>query len=221
MITSTPNGVEGDGKWFHERWSGGVSSDLLFKRTNLEDTFEDWVEDVDHIINDPGKNGFIQVEYFWHENASKTQAWYQEQVRELADARKVNQELDLVFVGTSNCIFEDDLLSAFKPQKPIDVLRCPYETNLIIYEKNLNPNDYYIIGVDTARSLSGTSAFNSIEVFSFAKFKQIAEFNYRLGSFGKYGEVIDAIFRWLRGLVGNNIILAIENNTIGFLISPF
>jgi len=217
MVTSTPNGIEGDGKWFHERWTGCVASDLVFTKENPEDTYESWVEDSDIIVNDPGKNGFLQTEYHWSEDPTKSDDWYQEQCRELSDARKVNQELDLKFVGTSNCIFEDDLLSKFEPQIPIGIHYCPYETNLVIYEKNLNPNDYYIIGVDTARSLSGASAYNSIEVFSFAKFHQIAEFNYRLGSFTKYGEIIDAIFRWLRKQVGDNIFLAIENNTIGLI----
>jgi hypothetical protein len=121
--------------------------------------------------------------------------------------------LDLIFVGTSNCIFDDDLLSKFKSKEKIDLVSCPHETNLVLYEKELDKNDYYLIGVDTARSLSG--AYNSIEIFSFAKFNQIAEFNYRLGSFTKYGEIISFIFKWLRKQVGNNIILCIESNTIG------
>jgi len=90
----------------------------------------------------------------------------------------------------------------------------PHETYMSVFEKELNPNDYYIIGVDTARSLTG--AYNAVEIFSFYEFNQIAEFNYRLGSFTKYGEIIDAIFRWLRSKINNNnIIITIENNTIG------
>ncbi len=166
------------------------------------------------MINDPSKNAFLKTRYHWSEDPDKDEVWYQKQCRELSDQRKVNQELDLIFVGTSNCIFEDDLLSQFKAQKPKAQVSCPYETNLTVYETDLNENDYYVIGVDTARSLTG--AYNSIEVFSFAKFQQIAEFNYRLGSFNKYGEIIDFIFRWIsKKTGGDNIILAIENNTIG------
>lgn len=213
IITSTPNGIEGDGKWFYERWSNSISSDLLFKET--EDNVEEWNENCEELIADPSKNGFISIKYHWSEDSSKDENWYTEQCRELDDRRKINQELDLIFVGSSNCIFEDDLLSKFKSMRPIGSYNCPYETTLQIYEKNLNPKDFYIIGVDTARSLSGVSAFNSIEVFSFLKFHQIAEFNYRIGSFSKYGEIIDSIFRWLRDQIGDNIILAIENNSIG------
>ena len=207
LVTSTPNGVSGTGEWFYDRWQNGVDSDLLF------DENDKWVDNSQTLINDPTKNGFIKTRFHWSEHPQKDHEWYLAQCRELSDQRKINQELDLIFVGTSNCIFEDDLLSKFKAQKPKDLIRCPYETNLTLYKKNLDRNDYYLIGVDTARSLTG--AYNSIELFSFAHFEQVAEFNYRLGSFNKYGEIIDFIFRWLYKQVGMNIILAVENNTIG------
>jgi hypothetical protein len=215
-ISSTPNGIEGSGAWFFNRWTNGIESDLLFEKDLNSPKNENWVENADLIAMDPSKNGFISVRYHWSEDPTKNQEWYQNQCRELSDQRKVNQELDLIFVGSSNCIFDDDLLSQFKAQEKIELVSCPHETSLVVYENNLNPNDYYLIGVDTARSLGG--AYNSIEIFSFFKFNQVAEFNFRLGSFTKYGQIIDYIFRWLQRQVGNNIILAIENNTIGLTI---
>jgi len=207
LISSTPNGVSGSGFWYYDRYQNAVDTDLLF------DENDKWTKNSKELIADPSKNAFLKTRFHWSEDPKKDQQWYIEQCRELSDQRKINQELDLIFVGTSNCIFEDDLLSQFKAQKPKTQVSSPYETNLTVYEPNLDKNDYYIIGVDTARSLTG--AFNSIEVFSFAYFEQIAEFNYRLGSFSKYGEIIDFVFRWLAKQVGDNIILAIENNTIG------
>lgn len=206
MITSTPNGVAGDGQWFHDRWMKGIDSDILF------DENDDWVENADEYVNDPTKNGFINILFHWSEDPNKTQEWYLEQCRELSDQRKINQELDLIFVGSSNCIFDDELLGKFQFTQPIKTLSCPHQTNLLIFDE-IDTKDYYLIGVDTARSISG--AYNSIEIFSFLEFKQIAEFNYRLGSFTKYGEIIDFIFRWLHSIVGDNIIIVIENNTIG------
>jgi len=215
-ISSTPNGIEGSGSWFFNRWTNGIESDLLFEKDLKSPKNENWVENADLIASDPSKNGFINVRYHWSEDPTKNQEWYQNQCRELSDQRKVNQELDLIFVGSSNCIFDDDLLSQFKAQEKVELVSCPHETSLVVYENNLSQNDYYLIGVDTARSLGG--AYNSIEIFSFAKFNQIAEFNFRLGSFTKYGQIIEFIFRWLQRQVGNNIILAIENNTIGLTI---
>jgi hypothetical protein len=207
IVTSTPNGTAGSGSWFFDRVTNAIDTDLLF------DENEKWVENKETLIADPSKNAFLKTRYHWSEDPTKDEKWYIEQCRELSDQRKVNQELDLVFVGTSNCIFEDDLLSEFDGKKSKTLLACPHGTNLTIYKTDLNKDDFYLIGVDTARSLTG--AFNSIEVFSFTDFEQIAEFNYRLGSFNKYGEIIDHIFRWLARQIGENIILAIENNTIG------
>ena len=212
-ISSTPNGITGDGEWFFERWQGGVDSDLLFEK-DCKSGLDVWSKDCNRIANDPSKNSFINIKYHWSEDSTKSQAWFEEQKRELSDQRKVNQELQLVFVGTNNCIFDDDMLSQFKAQKPVEIVSTPHETHMVVYEENFNPNDFYLIGVDTARSLGG--AYNSVEIFSFSKFKQVAEFNFRLGSFTKYGEIIDFIFRWLRAKIGNdNIVLCIENNTIG------
>lgn len=213
-LSCTPNGIEGAGKWFYERWSNGIESDLLFEPDPNNPKNERWIKDPQRVIKDPSKNGFIRVKYHWSEDKKKDTSWYNEQCRELSDKRKVNQELDLIFVGSSNCIFDDELLASFEATPKVNLIDCPHETNMVVYKKDLNPNDYYLIGVDTARSLGG--AYNSIEVFSFSKFEQVAEFNFRLGSFNKYGQIIDFIFRWIQTQIGNsNIILAIENNTIG------
>lgn len=212
IITTTPNGIEGDGYWFYDRWNNGIDSDILFVPNGNN---EKWIETSDVFVKEPSKNGFIKVRYHWSEDPTKDQNWYIEQCRELSDQRMINQELDLKFVGSSNCIFDDDLLGKFKAVSPIDYVDCPFETKLKIFEKDLNPNDYYIIGVDTSRAVSKNSAFDSIEVFSFVNFNQVAEFNYRLGSFSRYSQIIDFIFRWLFKQVKHNIILAIENNTIG------
>jgi hypothetical protein len=208
LVTTTPNGVSGTGEWFYDRWENGIDADLLFDDDNK------WVDNRDHILKDPSKNGFVKIRYHWAEDPSKNEAWYIKQCQELSDQRLINQELDLIFVGSTNCIFDDELLNQFKSSRHSELVNCPHETKLKVFQEKLNPNDYYLIGVDTARSLTG--AYNSVEVFSFLHFNQIAEFNYRLGSFTKYGEIIDFIFKWLRNKINNdNIIVGIENNTIG------
>ncbi|HQM07450.1 MAG TPA: hypothetical protein PLR97_06545, partial [Bacilli bacterium] len=54
-----------------------------------------------------------------------------------------------------------------------------------------------------------------IEIFSYKDFQQIGEMNVRLGSLVKYGEVVDDLFKWLYKIVGQRILLGIENNSIG------
>jgi len=214
LITSTPNGTQGDGEWFYNRWTNGVESDDLFVE-NSETGLENWNPDVviDDAVRDPSKNTFVRVRYHWSEDPTKTEEWYQEQCQELSDQRKVNQELDLLFVGTTQCIFDDETLAAFTSSKPVMTLPCPHHSRLDIYTNVLDKSDYYIIGCDTAQSLTG--AYCAIEIYGFRKFNQIAEMNNKFGSYTNFGEVIHFVFQWLFAQVGERIILTIENNTIG------
>lgn len=214
LITSTPNGIYGDGEWFFKRYQNSIESDELF--IDLETGYEDWNPNINikEKLLDPTKNSFIKVSYHWKEDPSKSQAWYEEQCREIDDDRVINQELDLVFVGSSKCIFSDTILSQFKSKKDYELVNFPrIQTDMKVFKDYLDPNDYYLIGIDTASSTKG--AFDSIEIFTFKNFEQVAEINIKLGSLTKYGELVDDVFQWLYRIVGTRIILCIENNSIG------
>lgn len=209
LITSTPNGVTGDGEWFYKRWNNSVDSDLIFN-----DDKWDKSKEIENIVNDPSKNSFIGVQYHWSEDPTKNQKWYEEQCQEIDDERTINQELDLLFVGTQKCIFSDTTLASFSSEKPKEIVQTHNMANLNVFEENPNPNDYYLIGCDTAESLEG--AYCAIQIFSFKDFNQIAELEHKYGSYTLFGQDIDFVFRWLRDRIGtDNIILCNENNTIG------
>lgn len=213
LMSSTPNGVEDDGKFFYDMYERSVDSDNLFQM-NEETGIEDWVDSPNDVVNDPSKNSFIKVKYHWSEDTTKTIEWYEKQKKELNfDQRKINQELDLLFVGGANCIFDDDTLQRMVYLKQETSINIKHQTKLDLYIPQFDPKDYYIIGVDTASSIKG--AFNSVEIFSYKNFNQVAEMNVRLGSLVKYGEVIDDLFQWIYKIVGQRILLAIENNSIG------
>ncbi len=213
LMTSTPNGIEGDGKFFYEMHERSVDSDHLFEM-NPDTGMEDWTNNAVEVVNDPTKNSFIKIRYHWSENQFRTKEWYEQQKKELNfDQRRINQELDLLFVGGTNCIFDDETLQKFIFVNRAATIDLANQVKLDLFETELNPKDYYLIGVDTASSIKG--AFNAIEVFSYKDFNQIAETNVRLGSLVKYGEVVDSLFQWLYKVVGQRIILCIENNSIG------
>lgn len=220
LVTSTPNGTTGAGEWFYRRWNGALESNDIFVE-NKQTGIEDWIEDdLTPYLDDPNLcNSFIKIKYHWSEDPSKDDVWYAKQCQELDDKRMINQELDLMFVGTQYCIFDDELLTQMKTHDPVGKLKLPPSLipncwfDLFVDPQKLDPMDYYLIGVDTASSMRG--AFNSIELFTFREFNQIAEFNYKIGSLNKYAKVVDFFFRWLRSLVGDRIILCFENNSIG------
>lgn len=213
------NGTQGDGEWFFKRWEKGLDSDLLFD--NNEDGIENWKDiNIQNMLDDTNLcNGFIKILYHWSEDPKKDDIWYQKQCQELDDQRMINQELDLKFVGTQYCIFDDKILSQISPIDIVEQLRVPATIvpnawfDIFIKPEKLDPMDYYLMGVDTASELKG--AYNAIEVFTFRDFNQIAEFNYKVGSLNKYGKIVDFFFRWLRSLVGDRIIICFEKNSIG------
>lgn len=215
FITSTPAGTEGPGRFFYEMWSNAVDSDLLFEP--WEEGAERWLSDKELLksyLSDPEKNSFIRVRYHWSEDPTKDLAWYERQRRELNhNRRRISQELDLVFVGGTDCIFEEEVLEQLDPCKPQGTVDLGHGARLTIFETDLPTDDLYLMGVDTGSSLKGSE--NAIEIFAFRDFRQVAEYHGRLGSLTKYGEVVVAAFHWLRGKVGDRIVLAVERNSIG------
>lgn len=213
LVTSTPNGSMGDGEWFYDRWEGAIESDDLF--ISNEQELEEWRTDIDidELVADPGRNTFIRIQYHWREDPRKSEQWYQEQCQELADRRLINQELDLIFVGSSNCIFDDETLSKIKEHDPATIMGCPHGSQLRIFQEKLDPTDYYIIGCDTAESLQGADC--AIQVYSFRKFQQIAELQHKFGSYTNFGQAIHYVFQWVFRQVQGRIILIVENNSIG------
>ena len=211
FITSTPNGTNGHGEWFYRRWLNAIDSDDLFIPNESDETWNPQLN-IPKIIKE-SQNGFIRIKYHWSEDESKDDDWYHEQCQELDDQRMINQELDLLFVGGQNCIFTDDELASFKSQKKVDDIPLVHGAKLSVYDYNITNLDYYIIGCDTAISLN--SAFCAIQIYSFKDFNQIAECQYRFGSYTAFGQSIHKAFQWLYERVGDRIILSVENNTIG------
>lgn len=223
LVTSTPNGSEGDGKFFHDYWMNAIDSDNLFEPDDGQDIniqnknlyYEKFKKNADDIVSDPSKNSFIRVRYHWSEDPRKDQNWYEIQKKDLNfNERRIGQEIDLEFVGATNCIFPDAVLKQLKKSvsKPIDMIPLLHGVFLKVF-KEFNPLDYYIVGVDTASSTEG--AFSSVEVFSFKNFEQVAEINVKLGSLTKYGEIVDKLCQYINQLVDGRLIVAIENNSIG------
>jgi hypothetical protein len=134
-------------------WSNSLDSDDIF---NEDETL---VDNAKELISSPHTNSFIKIRYHWSEDPTKSEEWYTEQKRELNfNTRSINQELDLIFIGSTNCIFDDDFLSNLQSRKPIETIKLSHFSTLKLYSE-LDPNQYYLVGVDTAKSLIKVSDF--------------------------------------------------------------
>lgn len=209
FITSTPNGTVGIGEWFFNMWRNAIDSDEIFDEDNR------LIEGAEHIVNDETKNGFVRVKYHWSENPEVDEEWYKDQCRQLNfDKRRISQELDILFVGSSSCLFSDEFLAQLKPKKPKETIPLKYQTYLKIY-REFEPTNFYLVGVDTAKSLTGD--WCAIEIFDYLEFNQIAEFHFRLGSVTKFSDIVVQLIELLgEKIIGfNRFKVGIENNSIG------
>ena len=183
----------------------------------LVDENEKFNPDSYKIINQPGRNGFASVRYIWSE--TRTKEWYYEQCqKQNFIKRTINQEYDLLFVGPTGCIFDDDFLTDLNKnlsdKKPYKQINLSYDSILNIYENldELDENDWIIIGVDSAKTLNTTSDYNAIEIFTFKDFKQIGEYYGQLGSMNRYTVVVKEVIKYFSKRFGDNILLAVEEN---------
>ena len=179
----------------------------------IYDEDENLTENHLEVIADPSKNGFIRTTYLFTEDSTKGKDWF-ENMRKLLnfDTRKINQELLCLFVGSQYCIFDDDILSQLEVRQPIKKINLPHFQKLYIY-REFDKLDYVIVGIDTAKSLVGDEV--CVEIYGYRNFEQIGEFHGRLGSLTKFSELVKFIIDYLIDIMGDRIILAIENNSIG------
>ena len=217
-------GTQGTGAFFYEYWQRSIPSDDVFDidynatapdEKNGNFIFEKFKDNADEIMKQTGTNGFLQVYYHWSEDPRKDSDWYEEQKKQQNyNSRKIAQEYDIRFVGSSDNPFEDEILEKLQKAvlSPINHLNLPHSTRLKIY-KDIDPTDYYLIGVDTASSMD--NCYSAIEVYSFKDFEQIGELAIRLGSLSQYSDIVMAAANYFADKTGGRILLCIENNSIG------
>ena len=195
VIVSTPNGMVGDGEWFFNMVQLSKANKTKFKFTEIH----------------------------WSLVPSYDQAWYDDQVREEPNERIIKQELDLVFLGSSESAFDDDVIEAIQ-HNTRNVMGHTYES--IIFNNTLDPeykalvndsyklavieqpkdNEKYFIGCDVAPAYGKCKS--SIQVLN-SKGIQVAEFNHKCK--------VRFLYKALRNIMDkySNCLTIFENNSFG------
>ena len=213
-IISTPNGTVGDGEFFYKMYVTATDSDEIYS-SSTEGAFdnEELIPNSDEILNLPGRNGFVKIDYMWYEDPSKDDDWFTKMKQDLNfDTRRINQEINCLFVGSSGCIFSDELLESLKPIKPIKRISLPHMSELRIFQE-LDPLNYYIVSADPAASLTGD--FSAVQIYSYRDFSQVGEYFNKLGTLSKLTDVIKFVVDYLEEQIGDRILLAVERNGVG------
>ena len=223
LLTSTPNGREGIGKGYYENWIHSIPLDLLYDYENNRWKSSNPEKLYYELLMDESKNynGFIGVKIHWSEFPYRDENWAEERKRELGyysspeGRRKWYQEYELMFLGSEYSLFPDEVLEKFSaiPPKRIEIL--PYSTKLKLWVDKLDPEDLYIIGIDTALSIKGD--YSAFEMYSVKTGEQIAEFKNRFGFVESFIETILYAIKILQQKYNlrDNFYLAIENNSYG------
>ena len=222
IITTTPNGKHNH--YYEMFYSRGTHlnhiKDMLGK-PEKELTKSDILNIPSEILYENQKNGFIIHELHW--SLLYDQAWYEKQKAILQyDKRKIGQELDLVFLGASNSILDDEILAEMKIQEPIDYILLSGGYKIELYKELQNRK--IVIGVDTATSTLSTADYSAIELTDGITGEELGSFRVRIGILQDYATLIKSLILYLTeelGIPNVDIYLAIENNSIGKAIIEY
>ena len=223
LLTSTPNGREGIGKGYYENWINSIPIDLLYDLENHKWKSNPPEKLYYELLNsqDNSYNGFIGIKIHWSEFPYRDEKWAEERKRELGyynsyeGRRRWYQEYELLFLGSENSLFPDEVLEQLKTIPPKHIEKLSYATELKLWIDKFDYNDLYVIGVDTAAQLRGD--YSAFEIYSLKTGEQIAEFKNRYGMVSYFIDNILEALGILQNKYGlrDNFYLAIENNSYG------
>jgi len=149
VILSTPNKTVGIGKWYFEQYTRAVSSDDIFKPFVIH-----W-RMISELADDPD--------------------WYRTQCKLFNNnPRKIAQELELKFLPAEGAFFEAETVEKVQAavKEPISKLKI-FNGEVWQFENPI-PQQYYIIGVDTAPQHGMDKS--AITVWNYETLEQVWEY---------------------------------------------
>jgi len=217
FLSTTPNGAGTN--WFYNMWKRGWDYEDIFDLENNKA-----LDNAEEILNsDPEKNNFVRVKIHWSETG-KTKEWYDRQVKELNfNMRKINQEINLVFLGSAFTVFDDDVLAEFEPASPVRKIDLGFGGVFSLFEDIddiLQENKYeqLILGVDTAVSTAAKSDYSALVLTKASTGEQIGEWRGKISVLKRYAYMLKKLILnlvTLYDLDEDNFRVVIERNSIG------
>ena len=220
IMTTTPNGAGEN--FFYKIWTKSWDYEEIFDFEKNRP-----LPNANEIVNSsPEKNNFVRIKIHWSETG-KDDKWYQQQIKELNfNMRKVNQELNLVFLGSATAIFDDDILTEFNPHPEFARIDIGYGNYFKIYEDlseilENNKDEIFILGADTAVSTATSSDYSALSLIKGSTGEQIGEWHGKVSVLKRYAKIIKKLIRSLIDLYNldeDNFKVIIERNSIGLSI---
>lgn len=211
LFTTTPNGAGQN--FFYGVWSRAWDSSEIFLTDSVKP-----IEEANELLNSQdNRNNFIKFKIHWSET-NKNEAWYKQQIKELNfNMRKVSQELDLVFLGSSNAVFPDEVLEVFKPLDLLSTITMAYGESFKLI-KEIDPTRTYLLGVDTAASTGAKADFSAMVLVDAITGEEIGSWNGKFSVVKRFAVVVKSLIQGLNelhGLTEDTLIVVIERNSFG------
>jgi hypothetical protein len=214
LFTTTPNGAGEN--FFYQTWTRGWESTEIFDGDSIRPK-----ENAEEILNsNPEKNNFVNIRLHWSETG-KDESWYNQQIKELNfDMRRVNQELNLVFLGSSDAVFPDDVLEQFDPVPPVAEITLAFGEVFRI-TKEIDPARRYLLGVDTAATRGRTSDWSAMVLTDAQTGEEIGSWHGKFSVIKRYAMVVKSIIQGLHDLHGldeDTLTVVVERNSFGLSV---
>lgn len=184
IILSTPNRCTGIGKFFFDMWTHAI------EKTNSFEPYKVHWSEVAEYKNDPN--------------------WYKEQCKRLNNnQRRIQQELELQFVGDEDTLFPEYTIRALQDVTvdPTNQIRMPEGGKVWAFNNDIDKKRFYLIGVDVSSSYGND--YSGVEVVDYITMEQIYEYKGKCEP-----KKLASIVRMLSALCPNNLIIV--ENTGGY-----
>ena len=210
LVVSTPNGA-GDNQFYS----------MFENSTNIEEIYDfenkKLYDDYKAILAEEHRNSFISVKIHWSET-NRDEAWYKEQCRELNfNKRRINQELDLAFLGSASSIFDDEIIMKLVPKKASFNMQLPHGLHFKMYS-DIEPGEVYLAGVDSSASTGPNSDWSVISLTRARDGQEVGVVKCQFAVVKKFSGVVKAFTKamyTLYGLDSDHLKVIIERNSFG------
>jgi len=210
IMVSTPNGA-GDNT-FYNILKNSVRIEDIYDFENKK-MFNNYLAEFDK----PDCNDYISVTIHWSET-HRDEEWYKQQCKDLNNnKRRINQELNLAFLGSSSSIFDDDIIAQLEVKKANETFELPFGNKFKLFGE-INKNRVYLLGVDSSASTGASSDFSAITLVDAVTGQEVGVWKGKFAIVKQLSYLLKTIVKTLGvnyELDSDNLIVIIERNSFG------
>ncbi len=210
IMVSTPNGA-GNNTFYRILQNSVKIEDIYdFEENKM---FDDYLKEFDR----EECNGYVSVTIHWSET-QRDEEWYKQQCMDLNfNQRRINQELDLAFLGSSTSIFSDDVIQKLITKKSIHDMQLPGGHHFKLFGE-IDPNELYLLGCDSSASTGASSDFSSISLTHARTGQEVGVWKGKFAVVKKLSQLLKMVVKGLTTLYSLNsdtLRVIIERNSFG------